>query len=438
MKRIISFIVCLLLLLNVSCTVFANETEKNIGETTERIFVSNLNLTSKESKENIQILGDDLEQIVLCAKKGNEVWSIGVLKCKNLDFDYDYICEVLNQEIKNIDTDLEYSANDFDINYYVVDKTYANNTSIQVNNIDMDRIFSTKKSDLKNTLNNQIFTLASGNRYPIDGSHYGYQIQAHRHYWYNQLTDTTYGILPTPVSPYQGDGNNRLDSGYRWFPGKVTAEFIRGTLQGTVSSVGLFFTFSESELENLNYDNNEALEMAVDFYNFSSENTPYQERGYSFLPVDRNPSRYTNGNDYKTPRSWSANYENAYLDTPFCDKDTIINISVGIADTHELVPDKKNVWYITYYGQAIPQGYPNDGRFRVTAQRSYMSNNGLPTAYRVFSEEMENIVKLGFNSNQNWVSADKNAFKLTESSPLIGHWTFDYFRGDPYNNVNSD
>ena len=67
-----------------------------------------------------------------------------------------------------------------------------------------------------------------------------------------------------------------------------------------------------------------------------------------------------------------------------------------------------------------------------------MSNNGLPTAYRVFSEEMENIVKLGFNSNQNWVSADKNAFKLTESSPLIGHWTFDYFRGDPYNNVNSD
>ena len=113
MKRIISFIVCLLLLLNVSCTVFANETEKNIGETTERIFVSNLNLTSKESKENIQILGDDLEQIVLCAKKGNEVWSIGVLKCKNLDFDYDYICEVLNQEIKNIDTDLEYSANDF-------------------------------------------------------------------------------------------------------------------------------------------------------------------------------------------------------------------------------------------------------------------------------------------------------------------------------------
>ena len=346
---------------------------------------------------------------------------------------------MLNQEIKNIDTDLEYSANDFDINYYVADKNITNGSTLNLlNNVTYDKFTTKESTEIKQSSNdrpnNAVSPEAILNGYTIDGSYYGYNVQAHRRYWYDQITGTKTFISPSLISPYQGDGNNRLSSGYRWFPGDVTVEFIRGALQGTVSSVSMFFTFNEAELENLNHDNNEALEMAVDFYNFSSASTPYQDRGYSFLPVDGNPSRYTNGNDYKTPRSWSANYENAYLDTPFCDDETIINVSVGIADTRGLVPNKRNIWHITYYGQAIPQGYPNDGRFRITAQRSYVFNNGLSTAFQVFSEEMEKIVQLGINSHlgQQWVSAEKNAFTLTENSNLNGCWKFNYYNGDPF------
>ncbi len=430
MKKIISFIVCLLLLLNVSCTVFANETEKNIEDTTERIFVSNLNLTSKESKENIQILGDDLEQIVLCAKKGDEVWSIGILKHSEI-LDYEEITSILQEYIPRFDSDYSLNTSDFKVEFYEVPDESVHIKDQIYNVCTSPKIFSPQESTNLNAQHSENHTVNINSSNTIDGSYYYFDPKTSQKYWHNQLTGENKVVLSNLSHPHEGDGNNRFASGYQWFPGYVRADFFQVVMQLPQTFVTLYFKFTENELRNLNVDDNEALEVELNFYN--DPNTSNASiRGYSFIPVKGNPSTNTLGYDYKTPRAWFSNFDNAYLDTPAFDNGNTINICVGIYDTSCLTANKMNWWEIDYYGQATPQGCPYDGKFRVAAQRSYVQEGSpLTMPFKVFSEEHEGFLNYGLSPERNpetgkfiynWITTC-NAFSLsTQSHPS---WIWD-------------
>ena len=64
--------------------------------------------------------------------------------------------------------------------------------------------------------------------------------------------------------------------------------------------------------------------------------------------------------------------------------------------------------------------YPNDGRFKVTAQRGYrLLGSG---TWSVFADEHEAIRSLGIPSNLNWVPADENAWTYAAAND---DWNFD-------------
>ena len=82
-KRIVNLILVALILIVFAVPVSA-KTSDGLSQT---VFVSDIPLSSVESRENLSVLSEDLEQIVLCTKKGGEVWTIGILKDGNTVLD---------------------------------------------------------------------------------------------------------------------------------------------------------------------------------------------------------------------------------------------------------------------------------------------------------------------------------------------------------------
>ena len=82
-KRIVNLILVALILIVFAVPVSAKPSDGS----SQTVFVSDIHLSSVESRENLSVLSEDLEQIVLCTKKGGEVWTIGILKDGNTVLD---------------------------------------------------------------------------------------------------------------------------------------------------------------------------------------------------------------------------------------------------------------------------------------------------------------------------------------------------------------
>ena len=232
--------------------------------------------------------------------------------------------------------------------------------------------------------------------YAINGSYHHVEVMFDYTYrcWYNQLTGTHNMCMPTLTDPHGGDGNNRYASGYQWFPNIVNVYFY-SDVDPNINRTMLWYNYNQSTLNNLNVDSNEALEIEVAFYNYNQSSTPYNERGNAFQLID-------------SGSMWFTNQPNNYRDTNFCDSNQIVTFCVGVDDTSDLVANKWYVWYIDGIKGITSNNYPNDGRFRVTAQRSYRLLGG--GTWNVFADEHEPIRFLGINNSQNWVPASQNAW----------------------------
>lgn len=230
--------------------------------------------------------------------------------------------------------------------------------------------------------------------------------------WYNQKAGSVTICDVSPTSPHLGDGNVRYNFGYRWFPKTVRAEFFQYNLQGPQSKMELYYTFDEESLRNLNIDDNEALEMEIVLYNYANASS-VSERGSSFMPVLGE----------KEYRYYYSNIPNAYIDTSFADSKEELSFCVGCEDASDYSANVEYYWGVAGSGMGMRTDGPNDGRFRVVAQRSYRtllsSVPGTSTAFGVFAEEHEPIRALGLNAELNWVK--DSAYKYLGTSG----WTFD-------------
>ena len=163
-----------------------------------------------------------------------------------------------------------------------------------------------------------------------------------------------------------------------WFKTEYEPGKNRTTLQ---------YSYSPTQLAYLQKDSNEALELSVAFYNYTNASS-VSNRGYSYMLQDQ--------------ITWSTTQPKAYLDTSFADNSTSVDFCVGVYDATALKANTIYSWTITSKAGTKP-GYPNDGRFRIMAQRSYRFTTLVGGAFNVFAEEHENILRLGLNSGQNWV-----------------------------------
>lgn len=97
-----------------------------------------------------------------------------------------------------------------------------------------------------------------------------------------------------------------------------------------------------------------------------------------------------------------------------------VSFCVGVDDTSDLVAGRWYYWYINGTKGTTANNYPNDGRFKVTAQRGYrLLGSG---TWSVFADEHEAIRSLGIPSNLNWVPADENAWTYAAAND---DWNFD-------------
>ena len=101
-----------------------------------------------------------------------------------------------------------------------------------------------------------------------------------------------------------------------------------------------------------------------------------------------------------------------------------VSVCVGCYDAQAFSePEKLYKWDIRYQGFSLRQNLPNDGRFKVIAQRSYLIDASIVNdpdliPFRVFSEEKEGMIKYGLDSEvepetgklQLWVDSIQNAF----------------------------
>ena len=137
----------------------------------------------------------------------------------------------------------------------------------------------------------------------------------------------------------------------------------------------------------------------------------YEFRGNAF-------QRRGNGSSY----TWTTNQPNYYLDTSFEDNTESINFCVGVDDTSDLRSEKWYYWCISGIKGITSNNYPNDGRFVVTAQRSYrLIGSG---TWSVFAEEHEGIRFLGITSSQKWVPASGSAWVYAAANSA---WVFNSY-----------
>lgn len=102
------------------------------------------------------------------------------------------------------------------------------------------------------------------------------------------------------------------------------------------------------------------------------------------------------------------------------DNNQEVSFCVGVDDTSDLVAGRWYYWYINGTKGTTANNYPNDGRFKVTAQRGYrLLGSG---TWSVFADEHEAIRSLGIPSNLNWVPADENAWTYAAAND---DWNFD-------------
>ena len=163
------------------------------------------------------------------------------------------------------------------------------------------------------------------------------------------------------------------------------------------------------EIKDLNQDDNEALELEIVFYNYYDVEDN-DLKGRSFIPTNC------------TITQWYANYENAYLDTNFMDGEYEESYCVGIDDTRVLEPNKAYRWGMNFDDIITEQLYPNDGRYKIQAQRGYRAFP-FDGAYSVFAEEHEHILSLGLENDERWIP--ESVFETPAAAIWNAIWNFD-------------
>ena len=421
---LISLIMIFALIMSLSLTAHANESSakydnaKASKEDSYRIdFQNDILFNSSTMRSNLNKVSENLDEIVFSVDAGDDTFTVGyylgdeIYSLEKLIQQIETTVDEINTDIKNearVSSNNHISPSDLQLKYIVVD------TAEPVSDIELSlsgvissrRISKTPTAEEISEHKAIDNTLRRVNT--IDGSYHHLEViwdQVYT-YWYNQLTGTDNICTPTISAPHGGDGNNRYASGYQWFPNEVDVNFYTDVATNE-NRTKLWYKYDQSTLNNLNIDSNEALEMEVVFYNYNKSSTSQNDRGDAFQLI-------------KSGSTWATNQPNSYRDTNFLDNSQEVSFCVGVDDTSDLIAGRWYYWYINGTKGTTANNYPNDGRFKVTAQRGYrLLGSG---AWSVFADEHEAIRSLGLPSTLNWVPADENAWIYAAAND---DWNFD-------------
>ena len=395
---------------------YQNNNIENFTAESYRIdFVEGIKYNSNNVNNIINAFSGILDEIVFSVNAGDDTFTIGYYLGDEAHSFLDIISEIektveeLNRDIiveERISSNNHLSLDALELKYcIVVSNSNLNNASSLFGVKTVRRITTT--STVTNLSRHDAISSRLERNNTINGSYHHVEVIDDDAYvcWYNQLTGTHNHCSLSPSSPHAGDGNNRYASGYQWFPNRVDVNFYTDVATNE-NRTKLWYKYDQSTLNNLNVDYNEALEMEVAFYNYYGATVSYNNKGNAFQLI-------------KSGAVWATNQPNSYRDTNFGDGNNIVTFCVGVDDTSDLVAGQWYFWYINGTKGTTANNYPNDGRFRVTAQRSYrVMGSG---TWSVYAEEHEGIRILGLNSNQNWVPANQNAWILAAAND---DWNF--------------
>ena len=364
MKKGLLIVIIFLFIFSMTCSA------SELSDTQRIYFDDDIEYLSDENSYNWNLLGNCIKNVYMELMLSNKPitlvveWKNNSFSKESLNDQVDILLEAINSDTGLVFGSIEEPMTKKDLvvkSCDIATGEYAGNSrnleTLNLLNVDKvcNLIHDRKHSQNININSNN---LKSDNIFVIDGSYHDYSSQPRR--WYNQITDSFTDCDTNISSPHLGDGNNRFDSGYQWFPEKLDVTFQQRPWQGKFeqSIIYMSFIFTENTLKNLNVDNDEALEMEIIFYNYNNSNEPIETRGHSFMPEGNVTSYYSNLPGY-------------YLDTTFGDNEYEDSYCIGCSDTTLLEADVSYYWYIIKDGFVYQDGCPNDGRYRITAQRSY-------------------------------------------------------------------
>ena len=426
MKKTVLFLLALLVMMfsfSVPTTYATNETNElskaNAAKTYRVDFYDGIKYDSSAVKSNLSVAADNLVEVVFNVNAGLDTFTIGYYLGES-DFSYETITASIQEAIDNINDDIQHNERvsgnrlvlieDIELSYFEISPDYlSTRTADSIDDL-VNKFVGVKDCNLIGTFvspqtidESQLASVTYG---AINGSYHHIQVVGTETYigCYNGLTGQDYLCNANLSSPHGGDGNNRYDSGYQWFPNYVDVDFA--TNVGTnENQTKLWYKYDQATLNNLNIDSNEALEMEVLFYNYTDPKLSVSEKGSTFQIN-------------KSGAVWATNQPNSYRDTTFGDSSNTVSFSIGVSDTTSLVANKWYYWYMNGPAGTTANNYPNDGRFKVTAQRSYrLIGSG---AFSVFAEEHEAIRTLGVPVGNNWVV--KSAWSYAQAKET---WHFD-------------
>lgn len=421
-KKIASFALAMVMGTAMSVPVFAVETisfdSNSIGQKYKVEFNTGVLFNSQTNKNNLTSVKGNITQVVYRINTGHDVFTIGY------DIGEDgFSLEIMEKEISKMIEDVNIdilseprlqgnkaiSINDLQIES--IELFTFNNKSLHSDNIEtqFNNVKNVYELGYKEHIVNEPIehNKAQKESNTIDGSYHYLKLISDEVYtfWHNQLSSSDDTVcVPTLSSPHGGDGNNRYDSGFQWFPNDVDVNFYTD-VETDENQTKLWYKYDQSTLDNLNVDTNEALEMEVVFYNYNDSSVATANKGNSFQLI-------------KSGVTWSTNQPNHYKDTNFGDPEEEVSFCVGVDDTTDLVANRWYYWKINGT-KGTQSNYANDGRFKVVAQRGYRTIGG--GAFSVFAEEHEPMKRLGLLGSQNWVSASENAWDLADAND---DWNF--------------
>lgn len=421
MKKIISLILVCVLCLSLSAFTTA---EGSVGATerTEELyrikFEDGVSYGTSVLQSTLTSVSANLEEVVFTVDAGFDTFTIGYY-LGNENFSPKEIYEGVSKAVddlkqaiiseERISSRNTITLSDLELDYILVRSSPEDITTFAkklVNTKEIKRITTAPTETELVEHRRNIQSAARANT--INGSYHYPDIIVDQVYtlWHNQLTGND-GLCATSLSaPHSGDGNNRYESGYQWFPDYVDVNFYTDIAENE-NRTWLWYKYNQATLNNLNVDSNEALEMEVVFYNYNKSSTSYNQKGNAYQLI-------------KSGSTWATNQPNSYRDTNFLDNSQEVSFCVGVDDTTDLVANRWYYWYINGTKGTTENNYPNDGRFKVIAQRGYRLLGG--GAWSVFAEEHEPIRALGLASNQSWVPATESAWIYAEDND---DWNFD-------------
>lgn len=361
-------------------------------------------------------MSQNVEQVVYQVDAGKDTFTIGYAPGLS-DFNKDDMQEgiqgmvdSINQDIRT-DSDLEgnheFKTQDLELTQVFFEATQEEQDQIKKKcESIIDEARTAQDIMIQGALEREASTLAAAST-SITGSYHtkNENVGMGTFKWYNQSTGKFSVCDNTLTAPHAGDGNARYSlAGYKWYPTTVKTWFKTEAESGK-NRVTLQYTYSPTQLSYLQKDSNEALEMSVAFYNYTNASATSQ-KGYSYM--------------LQQQITWSTTQPKAYLDTAFGDQSNETDFCVGVYDATALKADTAYRWTITSKA-GTKHNYPNDGRFRILAQRSYRFTTAVGGSFNVFAEEHERILKLGLTSTQNWVPTVTGwSLGVTSQTP----WTF--------------